>query len=153
MHIKNKVQMESQNMNEKKPSGIPSWLRWLPAISYAGLIFVASSIPQPIPEIPIPYIDKPIHFIEYAILCLLLCWPHSANTPGPPEADTAQGESTWPIKKVVLFSIVAASLYGASDEIHQYFVPGRCCEFSDWVSDTLGASFAGFLWYRRKVSP
>ncbi|HHT9120977.1 MAG TPA: VanZ family protein [Candidatus Hypogeohydataceae bacterium YC41] len=144
MHIKNKVQMESQNMNEKKPSGIPSWLRWLPAISYAGLIFVASSIPQPIPEIPIPYIDKPIHFIEYAILCLLLCWPQSAGRPG---------EATKPIKKVVFFSIIAASLYGASDEIHQYFVPGRCCEFSDWVSDTLGASFAGFLWYRRKVSP
>lgn len=127
-------------INNVRPKGVSTWLRWFPALAYAGLIFVASSVPQPIPEIPIPYIDKPIHFFEYAILCLLLCW-----------AQHVPGEASRSIKKMVLFAIVATSLYGASDEIHQYFVPGRSCEFSDWVSDTIGASVAGFLWYRCKT--
>ncbi|MFI5144557.1 MAG: VanZ family protein, partial [Ignavibacteria bacterium] len=34
------------------------------------------------------------------------------------------------------------SLYGASDEFHQYFIPGRDCEFFDWVGDTVGAILA-----------
>jgi VanZ family protein len=38
--------------------------------------------------------------------------------------------------------LIFTSLYGASDEFHQYFVPGRDCEFFDWVGDTTGAIFA-----------
>ncbi len=121
-----------------KPSGVPTWLRWIPAVTYAGLIFVASSMPKPPLYIPVPYIDKPIHFFEYAILCLLICWPLSTDSL---------------TKRAVLFSIIAASLYGASDEIHQYFVPGRTAEISDWVSDTVGASVAGFIWYKRNLYP
>lgn len=122
-----------------KSFNVPAWLRWVPALTYAGLIFVASSMPRPIPYIPIPYIDKPIHFVEYAILCLLICW-----------AQFAPDGTARPIRRAVLFAIVATSLYGASDEIHQYFVPGRSSEISDWVSDTVGASLAGFLWYKYK---
>ncbi|MBI5125586.1 MAG: VanZ family protein [Planctomycetes bacterium] len=126
-----------------EPFTAPIWLRWIPATTYAGLIFVASSLPQPIPYIPIPQIDKPIHTVEYAILCLLICWAQSAGRPGEPVR---------PIKKVILFSIIASSLYGVSDEVHQYFVPGRNSDVVDWAFDTVGASLAGLLWYRRDTS-
>ena len=48
------------------------------------------------------------------------------------------------------------SLYGASDEWHQYFVPGRSCEFGDWIADTAGGALAialyrGWPWYRRAL--
>jgi VanZ family protein len=33
---------------------------------------------------------------------------------------------------------VIASAYGAADEVHQSFVPGRDCNVWDWVADTLG---------------
>jgi len=38
-----------------------------------------------------------------------------------------------------------ASLYGVSDEIHQYFVPGRACLFSDMVINAVGAFFGAGL--------
>ena len=43
-------------------------------------------------------------------------------------------------------AIIAASIYGASDEYHQYFVPGRVCDWVDWVADTLGATLAAWLY-------
>jgi VanZ family protein len=33
-----------------------------------------------------------------------------------------------------------SALYGASDEIHQYFVPERSSEFLDWAADAIGAA-------------
>lgn len=40
--------------------------------------------------------------------------------------------------------IIFCFLYAVSDEIHQYFVPGRSCEFRDMMIDTSGA-FTGML--------
>jgi VanZ family protein len=40
---------------------------------------------------------------------------------------------------VVVLAIVSASLYGATDEVHQAFVPFRTFSLSDWVADTAGA--------------
>ncbi len=42
---------------------------------------------------------------------------------------------------VVLAGIIA-SLYGATDELHQAFVPERSCDPADWAVDTI-AAFAG----------
>jgi VanZ family protein len=33
----------------------------------------------------------------------------------------------------------AASFYGATDEVHQAFVPFRTATWLDWVADTAGA--------------
>lgn len=40
-----------------------------------------------------------------------------------------------------LLSALASSGYALTDEIHQYFVPGRACQFSDWFVDTCGIVF------------
>ena len=58
--------------------------------------------------------------------------------------------------RAVWLALLATSLYGASDEWHQYFVPGRSCEFGDWVADTTGAALAIALyrlwpWYRTRL--
>ena len=39
----------------------------------------------------------------------------------------------------LLITAFACSVYGAVDEFHQYFVPGRDCNVWDWLADTLGA--------------
>lgn len=40
-------------------------------------------------------------------------------------------------KPILSFSL--SSLYALTDEIHQYFVPGRACQLTDWLVDTCGA--------------
>lgn len=34
--------------------------------------------------------------------------------------------------------VIIASLYAATDEIHQIFVDGRSCQLTDWMLDTVG---------------
>ena len=40
----------------------------------------------------------------------------------------------------IILSFVA--LYGLSDEIHQYFVPGRVCDILDLAADVTGGTIA-----------
>lgn len=39
-------------------------------------------------------------------------------------------------------AVALASIYGAVDELHQAFVPGRSADAADWLADTLGAALA-----------
>lgn len=43
-------------------------------------------------------------------------------------------------KKLILYTIIIGSIFGLSDEFHQYFIPNRSTEFFDWLADTLGVS-------------
>lgn len=45
----------------------------------------------------------------------------------------------------VLLAVACASLYGVTDELHQYFVPGRACDPADWLVDTCGAVLGAML--------
>lgn len=45
-------------------------------------------------------------------------------------------------KKHYIVALVFAILYCISDEIHQFFVPGRGCSVYDMLIDTFGASLA-----------
>ena len=44
-----------------------------------------------------------------------------------------------------LIAVFFSSIYGASDEIHQMFVPGREGKFTDWCFDTCGAILGAIL--------
>lgn len=47
----------------------------------------------------------------------------------------------------VWLSVLLASLYGATDELHQGLVPGRAADVRDWLADCLGAlAGVGFGW-------
>ena len=52
-----------------------------------------------------------------------------------------------------LGTIALGLLYGAFDELHQKLVPGRSCDFYDWVSDSTGILIAVVcLFLVRKLS-
>ena len=48
-------------------------------------------------------------------------------------------------KFVVLISTAAAFIYAITDELHQYFVPGRSCQLKDVCIDTAGALFGALI--------
>lgn len=110
-----------------------------------ALIFVVSSMKQP--PLPMPKfewlsIDKLYHFIEYAILSILLTIAF-LNAP-PPRLSK---------KWIWVTAAIISILYGASDEVHQAFVPGRFATIADWVSDVLGSIagvFGVYLFNRRQ---
>ena len=98
-----------------------------------ALIYYSSSIHgEDIPKIDIPNIDKLFHFVEYFILGALLVRAFANSS------DKAN------FKLILFLSILIASAYGAFDEFHQRFVPGRNPEIFDILSDIMG-SFLGAL--------
>jgi VanZ family protein len=89
-----------------------------------ALIFVGSSVPSSsIPHSWVFSYDKVIHGLEYAML-------------GALAARAVSGRAG----RAVILGALIGSLYGASDELHQLFTPGRSCDPRDWVADTIGAS-------------
>ena len=48
-------------------------------------------------------------------------------------------------RRVALVALVAISSFGALDEWHQQFVPGRSQDRADWLADTVGAGLGIML--------
>lgn len=70
-------------------------------------------------------VRKNAHFIAYMVLGILTV--------------TALRNSGAKIKKSFLPAMVICVLYAVSDEVHQLFVPGRGCKFTDMLIDSAGA--------------
>lgn len=104
---------------------------WGPVVLYAGLIFYLSSRSHPDDDLPSLFDlfgDKVLHLVEYAGLGALC---YRAFRWGANEAMASR--ALWG-------AIVAASLYGVTDEVHQLLVPFREAGWQDWVADTAGAA-------------
>ena len=55
-------------------------------------------------------------------------------------------------KRQFLSALLTAAVYAATDEFHQYFIPGRSAEVMDVCIDTLGASIGlAILFFTLKV--
>jgi len=116
---------------------------WLPSLAWAGLIFFLSSqsqLPQVGPQFENK--DKVEHFIFYLIFWFLILLPlryaHRSS-----------------LTKAIVLALLITSAYGASDEFHQRFVPGRDCDVWDWAADTFGgfiAASAYWVYETRKPS-
>lgn len=108
---------------------------WAPAAAWAGALFLVSAWPSA-GDVSLPFSDKLAHVGVYAVLGATLAHGRRQSGPGAPH---------WLL-------IVLGALYGASDEWHQSFVPGRDVSLGDWVSDVvgvvLGYGFALALWNR-----
>jgi VanZ family protein len=104
------------------------WL-WGPVAVYAAAIFAASSVSR-VPELPGQFSDKTLHTWAFGGLALLLL--------------RALSRATWRgVTTASLFAaLVLTVLYGATDELHQWFVPGRTFDVWDLVADTGGALLA-----------
>jgi VanZ family protein len=104
----------------------------LPALVVAaGIWYLSSQSVLPKPKGPLGF-DKFQHFLAYFVLGAAIAlwfprekWRHGLRLP----------------------ALIAAlgSVYGIIDEVHQYFIPGRDCNLTDWCFDALGALSAAAL--------
>ena len=84
-------------------------------------------------------VRKAAHMTEYAILGL----PSFAFYCGILKKEMRQ----------FLAALLTAAVYAATDEFHQYFIPGRSAEVRDVCIDTLGAAIGlAILFFTLKVA-
>jgi VanZ family protein len=115
------------------PSNGPGWLSlWLPVILGCAIIFTLSSFSQ-LPAPPDGVSDKHEHFTAYFLLGLTFLRAFAGGR---------ISGVTW---QVALVSILCVAAYGATDEFHQWFVPGRECDVLDLRADTIGGACAAGL--------
>lgn len=117
--------------------------RWILPVLYAAAIFGISSI-EYIPNVGQPEgSDKVAHFLLYYFFTASIYWALSGVTTK---------------RKAALLAAIIAAAYGATDEFHQRFVPGRTMSFYDWVADAAGACLWSALMLvasraRRRATP
>ena len=106
----------------------------IPVILYCTAIFVQSSFPSLyLPETDFKLADKLLHSVVYLILFFLFFY------------SLKNQNKSIKLKNYALeFSLLLTIIYGATDEIHQYFVPNRECDVFDWLADVVGA-LVGYL--------
>jgi VanZ family protein len=115
----------------------------VPAIFWLILIFVLSSIPNLTgPDLKFKLQDKFYHFIFYAIFGFLIG-----------RAFFFQSRFQQLKNNFLIFGIVFGALYAMSDEVHQYFVPGRTMSPWDALADIAGVIFGLMIfnwWVKNK---
>lgn len=104
---------------------------WGPVILVMAVIFFASSLSDPGAP-PGGLSDKSAHFLAYGALGGSLLRALAGGRPA---------EATL---RRILMAFALATLYGASDELHQRFVPNRSPELLDLAADAIGG-IAGAL--------
>lgn len=119
---------------------LPFLVRGLSLLLWMIIIFFFSSLPgseNPSAPTPLYFMErKGAHVIEYAVLMLLvvrfifLLFPRES------------------LKRMLFLAGVFSITYGASDELHQFFVPYRGAKITDVMIDGLGILLAGGLvWF------
>lgn len=120
---------------------------WIALLFWVGLIFYMSNQPgdvsskqselvlklfqlvgidlnKELGELATFIVRKAAHFTEYFILCLL-----AINVM----------KYYFNIKNAIVYAFIFSVLYACTDEIHQYFIPGRAMAFRDVLIDSSGA--------------
>jgi VanZ family protein len=108
---------------------------WLPVVVYTTAIYFVSGLP--VAPLPDEVSDKTGHMAAYAGLAILAVRALGGGLPC---------RVVW---RVAWLALVIAAGYGAFDELHQLFVPGRTGELLDWYADVSGAVIgigACWLW-------
>lgn len=105
----------------------PFYFVYLPLIVYWIFLFIMTSIPvESIPKY-FDTQDKLEHFIAYFILSIFLSLSLSL-----------QNKSVFFKSNALMISAITVFFYASIDEIHQIFIPGRYCDFYDWLFDIAG---------------
>lgn len=115
----------------------------IPFILWLLAILVESSFPgEAYPKVEFFQADKLVHLGIYGLLGLL-CYVSLTHQKKFPSLYSSP----------LLWTLILCSIYGASDEFHQLFVPGRTCDFFDWAGDNAGVLLAILViryWFRKK---
>lgn len=94
----------------------------------AALIVIASTIKvSEFPSIPMPGIDKPIHFSMYALLTFVIAFDYSHFM-----------KRRLNCMNCIITPLIA-TLFGVLMECIQYFLPYRSFSLWDMLANTLGA--------------
>lgn len=102
---------------------------WSPVLILAAFIYSASSVPgRDIPSL-FPLQDILYHFAIYVILALFFI--RALKNTG----------SRKTVFRLAAYTVAFGFLFGAGDELHQLFTPGRSCAFLDLLTDTAGSFF------------
>jgi VanZ family protein len=100
---------------------------YAPLIIYWTILFTATTLPvESVPTFAIS--DKINHLVAYFILSALLYLTL-----------IYQRKSKTLFTHAPSAAILIASVYGALDEIHQIFIPGRFADILDWLADFVGS--------------
>lgn len=106
---------------------------YVPLVLYWSVLFLATSLPvNSVPSVGIS--DKIEHFAAYAVLAFLLYM-----------ALSTQEKVKVLAEKAYFFTFIIVTFYGIADELHQTLIPGRSCEFYDFVADFFGMLIGLFL--------
>ena len=108
----------------------PRW-RWLWALALAFAVVLASGNNPAPPPVSFVGVDKVAHFGVFGLLATAVL--------RVPFVWRRQGWRSW-------WAVGAVAVFGATDEWHQSFTPGRAVEFADWIADTAGALLAVTLY-------
>lgn len=109
----------------------------------ASLWFILSIILLTLPGSDIPkenwldgiYFDKWVHVGMFALLTFLWCW-----------AVSKRNQRSLKLKTFFFEITLLAIAFGVLMEFVQgYFIPGRSCDITDMIADTVGAA-AGFFY-------
>jgi VanZ family protein len=110
-------------------------LRAVPMLMVMGTIFLLSDQPGDTLHLPpLPGIDKLAHGVVYGILAAATIFAFS-------ERYKMQN-----LRVVQVVTTFFCFCYGASDEFHQSFVPGRSTSGLDLLADVGGALLVCLLW-------
>ena len=111
-----------------------SWRRliyFLPAAIYCTLIFFISARSLKM-KFGLFYWDKGAHGVEFTLLGLLLAFGFYHYLSGR-------------VFLAFYLTLMTGFFIGLTDEIHQLFVRGRQCDWTDWVADAAGVLIGWYL--------
>jgi len=119
-------------MSEIKPKwSYTDFLRTIPAVVLAIIIFYFSSLSNPYPTPPsgqiAPFLNTFLHICEFGLFSFLIFFGFFSK-----------------VKPYYLLTI--SFIYAFLDEIHQFFVPYRYFDVNDLIIDSVGVVF-GFISY------
>ena len=107
---------------------------WFPVLFYCLIIFVQSSYPT-VEETPdLPHIDKLLHLTGYALLGILFF------------RGLRNSRFKNDLALIRMASILLTGIYGATDEVHQHYVPYRTAEIWDVFFDLSGGFLGVYLY-------
>ncbi len=111
-----------------RPRSVKAWLCWFAVMALCAAIYVQSCYP-PLELGPrFQFRDKILHVLVYGLLAALFSRACRASWPDRMAA-----------VPLLVISVVFATLYGVSDEIHQSFVASRQLDLADGVANFVGS--------------
>ena len=110
---------------------------WLPVVLWAAVIFKFSS--GAVPQFsslfwPNFAFMKSAHVFFFGVLGILIY-------------RALRGYGI-PVKRAIFWAIAATAFYGATDEVHQFFIQTREARLRDIGFDTIGAALGVLIWQK-----